>query len=213
MHFHVLAAGILAGFAAITPATALAQVSPSPAPAMSGMPQIPASMLPFSQPDPLESAHVWVTDGASKRELHAAKAQVAQTNVDGMPGAGSVAGSMAKGLATTALAVAAGPIGMVASSVFNLFGHHPSARPKYHAMLALAGQQSSTALRSDSTTFECNYASIPGIDPAPVGPGSGPAPVPPGTGPAPVPPGMRPGPEPAYGPYGCRYCAFCAACD
>ncbi|HEV3155375.1 MAG TPA: hypothetical protein VGZ02_16310 [Candidatus Baltobacteraceae bacterium] len=167
MHLQLLATGTLAAFAAIMPATALAQAAPAPAPAPSGMPAMPAmpaNMNPFGAPQALD-AHVWVTDGTTKRELAQTQAQVAQSNIQGMPGAGSMASAMAKNLATSALAVAAGPIGAVASSVFSMFNHHSAPRPKFQATLALAGQQSTTQIRSSSTTFECNYAAIPGIDP------------------------------------------------
>lgn len=148
---------------AMAPVTAFADDPPTPPPTAGALPAGMPSGMPFGQAPTLDSAHVWVINGTSKQQLIPSKIEVAQTHMDGV-GAGSMGSAMAKGAALSAVSMVAGPIGMVASSVFSMFGHH-APKPKYSAVLALGGPQSQTAIPSASTAFECDYSAIPGLDP------------------------------------------------
>src|SRR5579872_443973 len=109
-----------------------------------------------------QAARVWATDGNTKRELALAQVQVARTDQSGANhGASS---SVLANIGARALAVAGGPIGAAASSVFHMFGHHP-AKPSFRAVLALAGQHSASVLSTNSPSFEIDYANTPGLDP------------------------------------------------
>lgn len=146
---------------AIAPVTAFADDPPTPPPTAGA---VPPGMNPFGQAPTLDSAHVWVLTGTTKRELTPSTIEVAQTHFNG-PGAGSMGSALAKSAAISAVSMVAGPIGMVASSVFSMFNHHSAPKPKYNAVLALGGTQSQTPLDSTVNTFECDYDAIPGLDP------------------------------------------------
>lgn len=112
----------------------------------------------------VENPHVWLIQDGSKREIPAATAQITKAQMNGMS-RGNVGSSMLKELATTALTIATGPIGALASPMLNLFGHHHPARPSMQMVIALSGQHSENALTTTTPSFEVDYADIPGVDP------------------------------------------------
>ena len=149
----------------ISAVSVLAVLAPAMVRAQSAPPSMPPN--PYTamvQGQTLQGVHVWLNERGSKREIASDSVQIAKND---MPGAyGSMGGSMAKGVATSALAIAGGPIGMVAGSVINLFGHHAAPRPTFHMVFALAGQHSNANVASRTPAFGIDYGDTPGIDPA-----------------------------------------------
>ena len=177
------------GAAPVAQPAAPAQPSPTPSPAASNpgmaamggnafLQQIMSMAMGGGMASPVDTSQlppVSLINGNAQQPVRPSIAQIAstQTKGDGMPGPGSAALGMLKGLGMQSLSFAAisgggmmaGPAAGMAMGMMNSMGGRHHGPPKVTSVWALPGPQSAFIFSGKIPRFEMRYGNLLGIDP------------------------------------------------